>query len=142
MQAEALGIQSMFARLAAESADAARIAEVAVSIWDGVGAALAPIIGQPGVAALFKRSVYLTRNTHPCLSVVNESALPATGELAVLKVVLAQQDHAEATAVNAALLQNFHELLVSLIGASLTERLLRPVWDIHPSGDAVQETMT
>jgi hypothetical protein len=44
--------------------------------------------------------------------------------------------------VNAALLQNFHELLVSLIGASLTERLLRPVWDIPPSGDAVQETMT
>lgn len=35
----------MFARLAADSDDAAQIAEIAVSIWHDVGAALAPIIG-------------------------------------------------------------------------------------------------
>lgn len=139
MQAEAQGIQAMFVRLAAESADAVRISEIAVSIWGGVGVALSPIIGQTGFAALFKRSVYLTRNTHPCLSVVNEGASPTTGELAVLQVVLAQQDNVEAVAVNAALLQNFHELLISLIGASLSERLLRTVWDTPSSGDAVQE---
>lgn len=132
----------MFARLAGESVDAVRIAEIAVSIWEGVGVALAPIIGQPGVAALFKRSVFLTRDTHPCLSAVNESTLSSKNELAMLQMLLAQQASAEAVAVNVALLQNFHELLVSLIGASLTERLLRPVWDIPSSGDAVQETMT
>ena len=142
MQAEAQGIQAMFVRLAAESIDAVRIAETAVSIWDGVGVALSPIIGQAGVAALFKRSVYLTRNTHPCLSAVDEGALPSTGERAALQVVLAQQDSVEAVAVNAALLQNFHELLISLIGASLSERLLRPVWDNPSSGDAVQEATT
>ncbi len=131
----------MFERLAVESTDAARISEIAVSIWDGVGVALSPIIGQTGVAALFKRSAFLTRTTHPCLSAVHESALPSMGELAVLQAVLSQQDWAEAVAVNAALLQNFHELLISLIGASLSDRLLRPVWDIPPCGDAVQDTI-
>jgi hypothetical protein len=139
MQAEVQGIQAEFRRLAAESADAIRIAEVATSIWDGVGLALSPIIGQVGVNALFKRSVHLTRHAHPCLSVLNEGVVLPQGELAALQVVLAQQDHAGAAAVNAALLQNFHELLISLIGASLSERLLRPVWDTPSSGDAVTE---
>ncbi|MFC5582395.1 hypothetical protein [Rhodanobacter terrae] len=138
MQAEVQGVQPMFARLAAESADAARIAEIAVSIWDDVGEALAPIIGQSGVGALFRRSIYLTRIAHPCLQVVDERAL-ASGGLAVLQTVLAQQDSTEAAAVNAALLQNFQEVLITLIGASLTSRLLRPVWEITSSGDAAQE---
>lgn len=141
MQAEAQGIQSMFARLATESADTVRIAEIAVSIWDDVGVALAPIIGQSGVSALFKRSIYLTRTSHPCLQPINENALPS-GDLAVLRTVLAQQDRIQAIAVNAALLQNFHEVLITLIGASLTERLLRPAWETPSSGYAVQENMT
>jgi hypothetical protein len=141
MQAEAQGIQAMFVRLSDGSSDRVEISEIAVSIWEGVGFVLSPIIGHAGVAALFKRSIYLTRNTHPWLSVVNDGALPSTGELAALQVVLAQQDRVEAVAANAALLQNFQELLISLIGASLSERLLRPVWETPSSGDAVQETM-
>ena len=128
MQAEAQGIQPMFAHLATESADAVRIAEIAVSIWDDVGDALAPIIGQSGVDALIKRSIYLTRTAHPCLQAINENALPLDG-LSALGAVLAQQDRIEAIAVNAALQQNFHTGLITLIGASLTERLLRPVWE-------------
>lgn len=118
----------MFARLATEGADAVRIAEIAVAIWDDVAEALVPIIGQSGVAALFKRSMYLTRAAHPCLQAIDENA-PPFGGLAALQKVLVQQDRIEAIAVNAALLQNFHELLVTLIGASLTKRLLRPVWE-------------
>jgi hypothetical protein len=36
-------------------------------------------------------------------------------------------------------LLNFQNLLDTLIGASLTERLLRPVWDTPSSGQAVQD---
>lgn len=132
----------MFARLASESADAVRIAEIAVSIWYDVGEALAPIIGQSGVAALLKRSIYLTRTAHPCLLAINENALPSGGMPALLQKVLAQQDRIEAIAVNAELLHNFHKVLITLIGASLTERLLRPVWETPSSGDAAQENMT
>ena len=141
MQADASGIQPMFARLVAGSQDAVQIADVAVSIWRDVAAALAPIIGQSGVAALLKRSIRLARAAHPCLTAANDGALPA-GELAMLQVVLSQQDSTEAVATNAALLQHFREVLISLIGASLTERLLRPVWDITSSGDAIPETIT
>lgn len=140
MHAEAQGIQAMFERLAAESTDAVRIAKIAVSIWDGMGAALSPIIGQRGVAALFKRSVYLTRTAYPCLSRLSEATLPS-GELALLQQVLAQQGRIEAVAVNLALLQNFHELLISLIGASLSGRLLRHVWATPSSGEALQEIL-
>jgi hypothetical protein len=128
MQAEAQGIQPMFAHLATGSADAVRIAELAVSIWNDVGDALAPIIGQSGVDALIKRSIYLTRTAHPCLQGIDENVLPSDG-LAALRAVLEQQERTAAIAVNAALLQNFHKVLITLIGASLTERLLRPVWE-------------
>ena len=128
MQAEAQGIQPMFSRLASETADAVRIAEIAVSIWDDVATALAPIIGQPGVAALFKRNIYLTRTAHSYLQTIDEKASLSDG-LAALQRILAHLDRTEVIAVNAALLRNFHELLTTLIGASLTERLLRPVWE-------------
>ncbi|GAB3778899.1 hypothetical protein GCM10028797_00200 [Dyella agri] len=118
----------MFAHLASESVDAVRIAEIAVSIWNAVGDALAPIIGQSGVDALIKRSIHMTRTAYPCLQTINDNALPSDG-LAALGAVLAQQDCTEAIAVNDALLQNFHKVLSTLIGASLTERLLRPVWE-------------
>ena len=130
----------MFARLVAGTDDAAQIAEIAVSIWRDVAAALAPIIGQPGVVALLDRSIHLTRAAHPCLAAVSEDALPSS-ELAMLQEVLSQQDSIEAIATNAALLQQFHQVLTALIGTSLTERLLRPVWEITSSGDAVQEAI-
>lgn len=100
--------------------------------------ALSPIIGQPGVEALFKRSIYLTRAAHPCLAIfVDDTTHPDA--LAALQAALAQQANGTAVAANAALLQNFEELLTSLIGASLTERLLRPVWDTPSSAQAEQD---
>ncbi len=132
-------MQTMFARQSAAGADASAIAKMAVSVWKDVGVALSPIIGQPGVAALFKRSLYLTRSAHPCLAIVLEDSTQPD-ELAALQTVLAQQVMATAEAANNALLQNFQDLLTSLIGLSLTERLLRPVWDKPSSGQAEQDT--
>jgi hypothetical protein len=127
MQAEAQGIQPMFAHLATEIADAVRIAELAVSIWGAVCDALAPIIGQSGVDALIMRCIYLTRTAHPCLQVIGENALSLDG-LSALGTVLGQQNRIEAIATNVALLQNFHNVLITLIGEPLANRLLRPVW--------------
>ncbi len=132
-------MQTMFAQQSAAGVDASRIAEMAVSMWRDVGVALSPIIGQTGVAALFKRSLYLTRSAHPCLATVLEDKTQPD-ELAATQTILAQQTSVAAAAANIALLQNFEALLVSLIGLSLTERLLRPVWDKPSSGQAVQDT--
>ncbi len=141
MPVETQMMQALFARQTAAGEDASHIAEIAVSIWKDVGTALSPIIGQTGVAALFKRSIHLTRSAHPWLAAVfEESAKP--DELAAIQAVLGQQCRANALAANVALLQNFQDLLISLIGLSLTERLLRPVWDKPSSGQAEQDTVS
>ena len=138
MPDEARMMQAMFAQRSA-GADVSRIADMAGAIWKDVSIALSPIIGQTGVAALFKRSIHLTRSVHPCLAaVLDDQAQP--GESANLQAVLAQQTRATAMAANIALLQNFQNLLISLIGLSLTERLLRPVWDKPSSSQAEQDT--
>ena len=131
-------MQTLFARQSMAGANASRIAEMAVSIWNDACTALSPIIGQTGVAALFKRSIHLTRNAHSFLAIVLEDKAQPDA-LAALQAVLAQQTSPIAVAANMALLQNFQDLLTSLIGLSLTERLLRPVWDKASSSQAEQD---
>lgn len=98
-----------------------------VSTLRAIDVALSPIIGQRGVAMLYKRSLYLVIPAHPWLAGTHEGG-HATIDLAALESVFAQQSNHHAAAAGGAFLQTFHELLSSLIGPSLTERLLRPVW--------------
>jgi hypothetical protein len=134
MQSEARRIQATIADLAAISADAERIAEVAASIWREIYAVLSPVIGPGGVGALYQRAVYVTRAAYPGLADAHEDA-PHPGEFAALQRVLSQQGGAQVAATNGALLQAFCDLLSNLIGVSLTERLLRSVRNL-PAGDA------
>lgn len=136
MQADAHGIHAMLVRRAGDDADAASIASAALSVWREIDGALAPIIGQPGVAALYKRSLYLTLVDQPSLVTAYEGAL-RPGEFEGLETALSQQTPAQAMAVICALLNTFHELLTHLIGGSLFERLLRNVWEKPSSGNAI-----
>ena len=96
----------------------------------GVDAALAPIIGKGGVAALYKRTVHLVGRTYPWLGLrEGPSTSIDTGDLTI---ALSQQTAADAAAGGSAVLQTFCDLLISLVGASLTERLLRPVLGEFP----------
>ncbi|WP_439536673.1 hypothetical protein [Methyloversatilis sp.] len=118
---------------------AASTLDAAVAAWETLHASLSPIIGQRGVAALVKRSLYLTRDTHPWLAPVCDTAA-GQDVVATLRSALLLQAEAEAAAAHGALLENFRDLLSTLIGASLTERLLRPVLDNTSSGSAAQDT--
>jgi len=139
MQSQAQRIHATFARLASEGADPGRIAEAAVTMWHDLGDALSPIVGLSGVAALYKRSLYLARVSYPWLAAVHEgSAQP--GDFSFLRTALTQQTSSTAADAHVALLQTFHNLLNSLIGESLTERLLLPVYASLFNGDAVQDT--
>lgn len=104
-----------------------------------IDAALSPIIGQGGIAALYKRSLYLTSHTHPWMASAHGGVETAMN-LAALKSVLVQQGSADAAAGGGALLQTFRELLVGLVGPSLTEQLLRPVWENFLSAQRAQDT--
>jgi hypothetical protein len=125
-------------RLAADGADALRIADSAVEVWRELDAALSPIIGRRGVAALFKRSLLLTAPAHPSL-VSAHWVVETEGDFDSLRTTLKQQSVATAIAINGALLQQFIDLLTALIGESLTERLLQSVLDNPPRHGGVQE---
>ncbi|MBB6184961.1 hypothetical protein [Oleiagrimonas soli] len=115
------------------------MADGMVSAWQGIEAALSPVIGQRGVAMLYKRSLYLVAPSHPWLTGMHEG-VQSSIDLDALKSVFAQQHAAIAAVAGGAFLQTFCELLTSLIGASLTERLLRPVWAHFSSGPPAQDT--
>lgn len=99
-----------------------------VAICEDIGAALTPIIGSRGVAALYKRSLYLTAQAHPALLGLQEQVL-AEMDPSPLMTALTPLSDAEAARVGGALLIAFYELIGSLVGLSLTERLLRSLWD-------------
>lgn len=125
--------------LARRAETASQVADTMVSTWQAINVALSPIIGQRGVAMLYKRSLHVTSAAHPWLTGTHEDG-PATIDMAALQSVFAQQSSTSAIAGGGALLQTFHELLSSLIGLSLTERLLRPVWAPFLSGPPAQDT--
>ncbi|MEO7639031.1 MAG: hypothetical protein ABIS85_07545 [Pseudoxanthomonas sp.] len=119
-------------------ADAARIAYVMTMAWQEIDAVLSPILGRGGVAALYKRSLYLTGLAHPWLSNLHRGEQTDMG-LAELESVFGQQSSADAAGAGGALLQTFNGLLASMVGPALTEQLLRPVWNHLLSGPSAQD---
>jgi hypothetical protein len=116
-----------------EGADGAQIADEVAAILDAINAALTPIIGQRGVAAIYTRSLHLAVSSLPWLQ-TGQEGIQAVMDLTALKSVLAQQSSADAAVGGKAVLQTFFDILVGLIGPSLTEQLLRPAWEKHLSG--------
>lgn len=122
----------------AEGSESCRIADAAGSTWREMAAALSPIIGRGGFAALYKRSRYLLRVEYPWLAAIDD-AVPEPDGFAALHHALIRQPDAIAAAANGALVRTFCDLLTSLIGESLTQQLLGPVLDHPSSGSAAQE---
>lgn len=125
-------------RKAGVNADAAGIATALVATCQAIEAALVPILGARGVAALLKRSLYVISHTHPWIAGVHRNAEPSIDH-AALSAAFAGQTATEATDAASALLETFHELLASLVGPSLTERLLCAVWENALSGSSAKD---
>ena len=101
--------------------------------------ALTPIVGQRGTAALYKRSLHLSRPMHPWLPIAADGP-ESEMDVAALTAALATRTSADAAAAGTQLLKSFSALLATLIGESLTERLLRPVWATFLSGPSARDT--
>lgn len=115
-------------RLAAHGdVDAGQVADAQAAVWRDINLALHPIIGRRGVAALYDRSLALASARHPWLA-TGQPVAPDAIDASALHAALAMRPPAEAAAGGGALLQVFRDLLSSLIGAALTDRLLRDVW--------------
>jgi hypothetical protein len=120
-------------------ANAAQIAALMVGLWQEIEHSLSPIIGKRGVAALYRRSLYLTGVGHAWLASASDGVATSL-DLVALHALFAQQTPAAGMAAGGALLQTFYELLASMVGPSLTARLLRGVWANSLSGPS-QEVM-
>lgn len=109
------------------SGGAAQIAVTMAALWRDVDDALHPVIGQRGVAALYDRSLHQTARQHPWL-LTGHDGMQAQINVAALQASTALQDPAAAAAGAVALCTAFHNLLTSLVGPTLTERMLQDVW--------------
>ncbi len=113
------------------------VAEATLRLWGQIAVRLAPVIGGKGVEALLGRSLQIASATFPWLSKAGgaeDSAHPLTN----LRASLETLDPEVGTAGSFTWLVIFTELLATLIGESLTERLLEPVWT-PPTPAAEQE---
>lgn len=124
-------IRETLARHAGDSPDTKAIAAATLDTWHQVSARLAPVIGARGVDALFSRALYLTSVNFPWLAISAEQGDSAS-QLASFGARLEVQETAAAMGAGQALMTTFVELLASLIGESLTARLLNPVWERPP----------
>jgi hypothetical protein len=112
--------------------DARAVADAAVAQWRAIHAALSPVIGTRGVAALYKRSLHLALPAHPWLASAYRGPL-GTSEFDSLHAALMQQTPAGAAEGSQTVLRTFRELLSSLIGEALVQQLL-PFLQSPPSG--------
>jgi hypothetical protein len=120
-------------------AGSTRIADVVVQVWTDIDIALRPILGAQGVAALYERSLH--RTTGAATGLVGSPDMnPRPMDLTALAAALAGQSDEEALANGGELLQTFHDLLVTLVGPLLTERLLRSVWTEFSGDPPEQDT--
>ncbi|KMM85461.1 hypothetical protein SAMN04490203_2123 [Pseudomonas taetrolens] len=136
---ESSQIVASLAHLVGSNADAERIAQAIISTLQDMDEALTPIIGQQGVAALYRRSLHLCTSTNPRLANTFDRVQPGM-DLTALKSVIAEQSETDALFFGEVLLTTFYELLTTLIGPSLTARLLRGVWKPSLSDTLSQET--
>ncbi len=126
---------------AVNGAEASTIAASITSTWRQIEQALRPILGARGVDALFKRALFLTKDRFPWLdeAFAAVEASGGHGALDILGLALSRQSAATAAAGGGAFLSTFHGVLVSMIGATLTERLLQSVWATFSSGSPAQD---
>lgn len=120
-------IQRTLALSAGIAPDSHGVAEATLRTLGQVAARLAPIIGARGVEALFSRSLQMTSAAFPWLSKAG-GADDRADLLTNLRANIEAIDPVVGAAASFALLVTFTELLATLIGESLTDRLLDPVW--------------
>lgn len=132
-------IETALARRSGPGGDVRSVADAIVALWRDIELQLTPIIGPRGVAALHRRSLFLTAREHAWLAVGPDGATLAN-DLDALRSLLHQQDVDVAMTGGNALFLTFHDLLTSMVGPALTERLLRDVWDPSPSDTFAQDT--
>ena len=104
----------------------------AIGLWNQMADQIIAIVGEAGFDSLFARSLFLTQSTFPWLS-VGAASRPSDHRFADLQASLDGTTPELASEANRRLLIIFTDILASLIGEPLTERILNSAWgsDTH-----------
>ena len=108
-------------------ANSGAVAAAAVQAWIRAASQLTPLVGLEGMRALYARSMDLARRIHPWLPPADIATSHAKS-LAELRQSLEGREAAEATEAIATVLTNLIELLATMIGKALTNRLFDAAW--------------
>jgi hypothetical protein len=102
------------------------VADASIILWERMAAEIVSIVGEEGFNSLYARSLFLSHASFPWLA----ANLPPKAEqrFAELKAKLEGQAPEQAREANTLLLINFTDVLASLIGESLTTRILNLAW--------------
>ena len=101
----------------------------AIELWQDLTGPLGSIIGEGGFSALYTRSVYLTHAAFDWFAPGHASDTPDL-RLMNLKLALESGNAAETSGASQMLLLKFIASLASLIGTSLTLRIVSSAWQI------------
>ena len=112
---------------AAEDADAATVAAAVVCAVGSLLGELTPLVGGLAARALYARSLHLARAS---FRRPDSGEVETQSDLAALYQDLVCRIPVEARQAGQALLGSFVDLLVSLVGAPITHRMLRTAWGV------------
>ena len=112
--------------------------DAAVDLWAQMSAQLVLIIGAAGFDSLYVRSVYLSQSSYPWLA-GGSVPTPADHRFADLQLSLQAQPPTFAREAKCLLLITFTNILASMIGESLTARILDSAWETGPQGPVEKE---
>jgi len=122
-----------------EDANSRQIADAIGAMWADIEGALQPVLGRRGVAALFKRTLHLTATRHPWLAALKAGDADSAVDLVELTELFAQQSPAAVAEAGCTLFTLFRDLLTTLIGDRLSERLLQAAWSTSSRAAPAQD---
>ncbi|SHL61138.1 hypothetical protein SAMN05216428_10468 [Nitrosospira sp. Nsp11] len=104
-----------------------KVADAAIVLWAQLATQIISIVGEDGFNALYVRSVFLSRSTFPGLPTI---PLPPQAEhrFAELKRSFEGQSPLQVREANSLLLITLTDILASLIGEQLINRILSLAW--------------
>lgn len=96
-------------------------------LWRGMAVQIVSLLGGGGFQSLYARSMFLARHTYPWL-VPPAGGGPTDLSFAALDHCLAEQSAELALEANIHLMLTFTDIMASLIGEQLTDRILITAW--------------
>ena len=139
---EDCGVPVALGRLTGGGTSADQVAAAVIEIWNLIDDGLTPVLGGRGLVALYQRTLFLTAQDCSALTGLQEARqeLLAATTPAALQLLITRQAPDTAAALGSTFLQTFRGLVTSLVGPSLTERLLHNAWTLAPGGAPAQDT--